>query len=72
MKKTNALFSDLCFPFPEFQVGRVAFGGSNYYIFFYLTRVSVCLYFTANTSKLKTAVFYRITSKVFKIAKNAE
>ena len=33
MKRTNALFSDLCFPFPEFQVGRVALDGTNYYIF---------------------------------------
>ena len=32
MKKTNALFSHLCFPFLEFQVGRVAFDGTNYYI----------------------------------------
>ena len=29
----NALFSDLCFPFLEFQVGCVAFDDSNYYIF---------------------------------------
>ena len=33
----NALFSDLCFPFPEFQVGRVAFDGTNYYIFIFFT-----------------------------------
>ena len=33
----NALFSDLCFPFPEFQVGRVAFDGTNYYIFIFDT-----------------------------------
>ena len=33
----NALFSDLCFPSPEFQVGRVAFDGSNYYIFIFDT-----------------------------------
>ena len=32
VKRTNALFSELCFPFPEFQ-GRVAFDGTNYYIF---------------------------------------
>ena len=31
----NALFSDLCFPFPEIQVGRVAFHGTNYYIFIF-------------------------------------
>ena len=37
MKKTNALFSDLCFPFLEFQVGRVAFDGTNYYIFIFGT-----------------------------------
>ena len=30
IKRTNALFSDLCFPSPEFQVGRVAFDGTNY------------------------------------------
>ena len=33
MKRTNALFSDFFFPSPEFQVGRVAFDGTNYYIF---------------------------------------
>ena len=33
----NALFSDLCFPFPEFQVGRVAFDGTNNYIFIFFT-----------------------------------
>ena len=33
----NALFSDLCFPFPEFMVGRVAFDGTNYYIFIFYT-----------------------------------
>ena len=31
------MFSDLCFPFPEFQVGRVAFDGTNYYIFIFFT-----------------------------------
>ena len=31
------MFSDLCFPFPEFQVGRVAFDGTNYYIFIFDT-----------------------------------
>ena len=31
----NALFSDLCFPFPEFQVGHVAFDGISYYIFIF-------------------------------------
>ena len=35
--RTNALFSDLCFPFPEFQVGRVAFDATNYYIFIFDT-----------------------------------
>ena len=35
--RTNALFSDLCFPFPEFQVGRIAFDGTNYYIFIFDT-----------------------------------
>ena len=35
MKRTNALFSDFCFPFPEFQVGRVMFDGTNYYIFIF-------------------------------------
>ena len=29
-KRTNALFSDLSFPFPEFKVGHVAFDGTNY------------------------------------------
>ena len=33
----NALFSDLCFSFPEFQVGRFAFDGTNYYIFIFDT-----------------------------------
>ena len=33
----NAVFSDLCFPSPEFQVGRVAFDGTNYYIFIFDT-----------------------------------
>ena len=31
------MFSDLCFPFQEFQVGRVAFDGTNYYIFIFDT-----------------------------------
>ena len=31
------MFSDLCFPYPEFQVGRVAFDGTNYYIFIFDT-----------------------------------
>ena len=32
------MFSDLCqFPFPEFQVGRVAFDGTNYYTFIFDT-----------------------------------
>ena len=33
----NALFSDLCFPFPEFQVGGVAFVSINYDIFIFDT-----------------------------------
>ena len=33
----SALFSDLCFPFQEFQVGHVAFDGTNYYIFIFDT-----------------------------------
>ena len=33
----NALFSDFCFPFPEFQIGRVLFDGTNYYIFIFDT-----------------------------------
>ena len=40
-KKANALFSDLCFPFPEFQVGRVAFDGTNYDIFVFDTICSL-------------------------------
>ena len=39
-KKTNALFSDLCFPFPEFQVGRVALDGTSYYVFIFGTTCS--------------------------------
>ena len=31
------MFSNLCFPFPQFQVGRVAFDGTNYYIFIFDT-----------------------------------
>ena len=30
-------FSDLCVPSPEFQVRRVAFDGTNYYIFIFNT-----------------------------------
>ena len=30
-------FSGLCFPSPEFQVRRVAFDGTNYYIFIFNT-----------------------------------
>ena len=33
----NALFFNHCFPFPEFQVGRVAFDGTIYYIFIFDT-----------------------------------
>ena len=33
----NDLFSDLCFSFPKFQVGPVAFDGTNYYIFVFDT-----------------------------------
>ena len=29
----NALFSDLCFPYPKFQVRRDALDGTNYCIF---------------------------------------
>ena len=38
--RANALFSELCFPFPEFQVGRVAFDGTDYYIFIFDTTCS--------------------------------
>ena len=31
------MFSDLCFTFPEFQVGHVASDGTNYYIFIFDT-----------------------------------
>ena len=31
------MFSDLCVPFPEFQVKNVAFDGTNYYIFIFDT-----------------------------------
>ena len=30
-------FFDLCFPLPEFQVGRVAFDSISYYIFIFDT-----------------------------------
>ena len=36
-KSLNALFFDLSFPFPEFQVGPVAFDDTNYYIFIFGT-----------------------------------
>ena len=39
--RTNALFSDVCVPFPEFQVGRVTFDGTNYYIFIFDTIFAV-------------------------------
>ena len=32
-RENGHLVSDLCFPFPEFQVGRVAFDCTNYYMF---------------------------------------
>ena len=58
----NALFSNLCFSFPEFQVGRVSFDGTNYYIFIFDSIRSpkpcqrffekpLCLHFTAKTPK---------------------
>ena len=31
------MFSDLCFPFPEFQVEQVTFDGTSYYIFIFDT-----------------------------------
>ena len=37
IKRTNALFSDLCFPSSEFQVRRVAFEGTNYYLLIFDT-----------------------------------
>ena len=37
IKRTKALFSDLCFPSPEFQVKSVVFNGTNYYIFIFDT-----------------------------------
>ena len=33
-------FRDFCFPFPEFQVERVGFDGTNYYIFIFDTLYS--------------------------------
>ena len=39
-KENERLVSDLCFPFPEFQVGRVAFDDTDYY-FTVRNRVSV-------------------------------
>ena len=36
-----SLFSDLCFPFPEFQVGRVTLDGTSYYIFIFDTICSL-------------------------------
>ena len=70
----NALFSDFCFPFLRFQVGRVAFDGINYYIVIFDTLYSpktvsafferpLCLYFTAKTPK--AAEFYRDNLKSF-------
>ena len=84
----NALFSELHFPLPEFQVGRVAFDGTNYYIFIFDTIRSpkpcqrflkgrfVCI--LQPKSRNSTFVieswrcFIVITSKVFKISKNAD
>ena len=40
-RRSNNLFFDLCFPFSEFQVGRVAFDGTNYYIFIFDTICSL-------------------------------
>ena len=37
IKRTNALFSNLCFPSLEFQVRHVVFEGTNYYIFIFDT-----------------------------------
>ena len=54
----NALFSDLCFPFPELQVGRDAFDGTSYYIF-----VSAFFYF--RVKKSKAAELYRDNLKYF-------
>ena len=55
-------FPKLCFPFPKFQVGRVVFDSTNYYIFILDTfavqnRVSVferplCLYFTEKNPEI--------------------
>ena len=33
----TAFFSNFCFPFLKFQVGRVVFDGNNYYIFIFDT-----------------------------------
>ena len=36
-RERTPCFSTFVFPFPEFQVGRVAFDGTNYYIFIFDT-----------------------------------
>ena len=76
----NALFSNLCFRFPEFQVGRVAFDGTSYYIFIFETIRSpklcqpflkdrfVCLLQSKlrnSTFVSKAAMFYRDNLKSF-------
>ena len=54
---------NLCFPFPEFQVGHAAFDGTNDYIIFHIWHYLqsktmsafferlLCLYFKAKTPK---------------------
>ena len=50
LKAAFTVFSEVCFSFPELQVGRVAFDGTNYYIF---------IFDTIRSPKLWSAVFER-------------
>ena len=72
----NALFSDLGFPFPEFQVGHVAFDGTSHYIFIF------CIIHSPNPCQhfMKGRFIYILEPKpqnrtfeiVFKNPKNAD
>ena len=75
------MFSNHCFPFPEFQVGCVAFDGTIYYFFIFdtvyipkpcqrfLKDRFVCFFYSQNAeialSQSKVAEFYRDNLKGF-------
>ena len=76
------MFSDLYFLYPKFHVGRVAFDGTNYYIFITETVSAfferpLRLYLSAKTPEKhfrnrKRRCFIVTTQKVFKILENAD